>query len=148
MYNIQLKIDGYHIVIVGGGKIAYRKYLSLNNEDITINVVSPTFIEAFEQVQDNRLTLIRRTYKEGDIEGANIVFISTNNPKVNDQIRQHATCHQLINHTGDKDQSDFYNVKTFQYQSCEISISSSGKDVKQTKAVSNKLWAMLKEESK
>lgn len=148
MYNIQLKIDGYHIVIIGGGKIAYRKYLSLNNEDITINVVSPTFIEAFEQVQDNRLTLIRRTYKEGDIEGANIVFIATNNPKVNDQIRQHATCDQLINHTGDKDQSDFYNVKTFQYQSCEISISSSGKDVKQTKAVSNKLWAMLKEESK
>lgn len=148
MYNIQLKIDGYHIVIIGGGKIAYRKYLSLHNEDVTINVISPTFIEAFEQVQDNRLTLIKRTYTEGDIEGANIVFITTNNRNVNDQIRQHTTCHQLVNHTGDKKQSDFYNVKTFQYQSCEISISSSGKDVKQTKTVSNKLWAMLKEESK
>lgn len=147
MYNIQLKIDGYHIVIIGGGKIAYRKYLSLNNEDVTINVISPTFIEAFEQAQDNRLNLIKRTYTEGDIEGANIVFIATNNREVNDQIRQNTTCHQLVNHTGDKNQSDFYNVKTFQYQSCEISISSSGKDVKQTKTVSNKLWAMLKEES-
>lgn len=147
MYNIQLKIDGYHIVIIGGGKIAYRKYLSLNNEDVTINVISPTFIEAFEQAQDNRLNLIKRTYTEGDIEGANIVFIATNNREVNDQIRQNTTCHQLVNHTGDKNQSDFYNVKTFQYQSCEISISSSGKDVKQTKTVNNKLWAMLKEES-
>lgn len=147
MYNIQLKIDGYHIVIIGGGKIAYRKYLSLNNEDVTINVISSTFIEAFEQAQDNRLNLIKRTYTEGDIEGANIVFIATNNREVNDQIRQNTTCHQLVNHTGDKNQSDFYNVKTFQYQSCEISISSSGKDVKQTKTVSNKLWAMLKEES-
>lgn len=146
MYNIQLNIDGCHVVIIGGGKIAYRKYMSLKNENVTIEVISPQFDKAFKVECDKRLKLIKKCYEYGDIEGADIVFIATNIREVNDLVRQHTSSSQLVNHTGDKSQSDFYNMKTFKYKECDISISSAGKDIGQTKAIYRKLQTFLEEE--
>ncbi|WP_457826256.1 NAD(P)-dependent oxidoreductase, partial [Staphylococcus aureus] len=51
MYPVQLNLKDRHVVIIGGGKIAWRKFSKLVTEPCTIDVVSPEFHEAFETVQ-------------------------------------------------------------------------------------------------
>ena len=44
MYPIQLNLADKQVVIIGGGKIAYRKYQQLVNEDIiSLTIISKTF---------------------------------------------------------------------------------------------------------
>ena len=47
-YPINLKIDDMKIVIIGGGKVAYRKCMNFLAFNKKVKVISQDFIEEFE----------------------------------------------------------------------------------------------------
>ncbi|EKU46796.1 precorrin-2 dehydrogenase/sirohydrochlorin ferrochelatase family protein [Staphylococcus massiliensis] len=143
MYPIQLQIQGKHIVVVGGGRIGFRKVSKLVREAVTIDVVSPSFDVAFQRLKAPNVSLIEKPYEKSDIEAADIVYIATNDHELNDQIRRDCTAQQLVNHTGDRTQSDFYDMKTIEYDGITINIGSNGSDYERVKALSQAIETYL-----
>ena len=144
MYPIQLNLAHKHVVIVGGGKIAWRKFSKLVMEPCTIDVVSPKFHEAFNTVQPSeRIRFVQEKYDKTKIDRADLIVIATNNPHTNNQVAQDALPTQWINHTGDQTQSDFFNMLTFEHDELTVSVSSKGQNIERTKRYAAKIKAFL-----
>lgn len=144
MYPIQLNLAHKHVVIIGGGKIAWRKFSNLVMEPCTIDVVSPEFHTAFETVlPSKRIRLIYDTYQKTYIQNADLIIIATNHPQTNNQVAQDALPTQWVNHTGDQTQSDFFNMRTIEHNGLTVSISSNGRNIARTKRYAAKIEAFL-----
>ena len=89
MYPVQLNLANKHLVIIGGGKVAYRKFQQLKTESIaSLTIVSQTFLPEFFQDKHANLKLITKCYDRNDIEKADIIIIATNDAQVNNQIKK------------------------------------------------------------
>ena len=62
-YPINLKIDDMKIVIIGGGKVAYRKCMNFLAFNKKVKVISQEFIEEFEEIK-NKIEMIKDSYDE------------------------------------------------------------------------------------
>ena len=86
-YPIYLDIEDRDVVIIGGGSVCARKAETMMKYGARVTIVSPEFTEEIEQwAAEGKLTLRRKQYEEGDIDGANIVIASTDNQLVNEKI--------------------------------------------------------------
>lgn len=140
MYPVQLNLKDKHVVIIGGGKIAYRKYKKLMNEPCTITVVSKEFFYDFTSPNTH---IIHSNYNKKYIQDADIIFATTDCEYINNKIVEDSKHSQLVNHTGDRKQSDFYNMKSFNIEDIDIHISSNGKNIEKVKEISNKIKEFL-----
>lgn len=144
MYPVQLNLANKHLVIIGGGKVAYRKFQQLKTESIaSLTIVSQTFLPEFFQAKHANLKLIKKCYDRSDIEKADIIIIATNDAHVNNQIKKDSRPTQLVNHTGDKTQSDFYNMPEIQYKNINILFRSNGNDYNKVKKISHAVEKFL-----
>ena len=116
-YPINLKIDDMKIVIIGGGKVAYRKcmnFLAFNKKE---------FEEIKEQVE-----IVKGAYNEKYIKDAFVVVAATNNKEVNREIgiycRQY---NKLVNVVDDKDLSNFTVPSFVKRGDLLLSVSTGGK---------------------
>jgi precorrin-2 dehydrogenase/sirohydrochlorin ferrochelatase len=72
-----LKLDGRRILIVGGGYIAGEKIEKLLDFTRDLTVIAPEVSdETLAMIDANGLTLHRRRYEEGDIEGYSVVIVA------------------------------------------------------------------------
>ena len=85
LYPINLNIDNMKIVIVGGGKVSYRKCMNFLAFNKKVIVVSKEFIEEFENIE-KEIEMIRDFYDEKYIKDAFIVVAATNNKEINYEI--------------------------------------------------------------
>ncbi|BAS45284.1 siroheme synthase [Staphylococcus schleiferi] len=144
MYPIQLNISNKTVVIIGGGKIAWRKFKKVMHEAKTVKVVSPEFNPAFyTRTWAPHITLDKKAYDSKDIADANLIIIATNDVKVNQQVHDDARPEQWVNHTGDRRQSDFYNSFDFVHNEMTISVSSEGQSIQRSQAYGAKIKAYL-----
>ena len=106
-YPINLRIDDMKIVIIGGGKVAYRKCINFLAFNKRVLVVSKEFIEEFEGIK-NQIEMIKDSYDEKYIKDAFVVVAATNNKEVNHKIgiycRQY---NKLVNVVDDGELSNF-----------------------------------------
>ncbi|MCS4486134.1 precorrin-2 dehydrogenase/sirohydrochlorin ferrochelatase family protein [Staphylococcus americanisciuri] len=144
MYPIQLNLCNKHVVIVGGGKIAWRKFQALIHEGCTIDVVSLEFHEGFSTTAwPATVRLLQKAYEAADIEAATLVIVATDDAAVNDRVARDARETQWVNHTGDREQSDFFNMLTINCDDMMISVGSSGQSIHKTQAYAKKIKAYL-----
>lgn len=86
-YPIFLDIEDRTVVIIGGGNVCARKAETMMNYGARVTVVSPELTDEIEAwARDGKLQIRRKTYDEGDLDGANIVIASTDDQAVNEQI--------------------------------------------------------------
>jgi precorrin-2 dehydrogenase/sirohydrochlorin ferrochelatase len=91
VYPISLNISGKLCVVVGGGKVAERKVLSLLRAHAVVRVISPQLTAVLaEQVAINAVQWQDRGYQSGDIENALLAFAATNNRQVQAAVVQDA----------------------------------------------------------
>ena len=83
-YPVYLDISGKRCVIVGGGKVAYRKACSLQDAGADVIVVSPDVCS--DMARRNGITVIKKNYEEGFIDDAFLVIAATDNQGVNRKI--------------------------------------------------------------
>lgn len=84
-YPINLKIEDMNIIIIGGGKVAYRKCINFLAFNKKVRVISKDFIEEFEDLKDC-IDTIKDNYDEKYIKDAFVVVAATNNEDVNREI--------------------------------------------------------------
>jgi precorrin-2 dehydrogenase / sirohydrochlorin ferrochelatase len=78
---ININIADMPSLVIGGGKIAYRKLLTLWKFGSTPDIISPELIPAMQAFVDkHNLKLTKRKYLGGDVQGYKIVFAATGDP--------------------------------------------------------------------
>lgn len=86
-YPAFLDIAGRKVGVIGGGKIAERKVISLLECDAQVNVISPVETPRLAKLAAaGRITLERRSYIRGDVEGCFLVIGATDCEEVNRQV--------------------------------------------------------------
>ena len=126
-YPINLKIDDMKIVIIGGGKVAYRKCMNFLAFNKKVKVISQEFIEKFEEIK-NKIEMIKDSYDEKYIKDDFVVVAATNNKEVNHQIGTY--CRQygkLVNVVDDKELSNFTVPSFVKRGDLLLSVSTGGK---------------------
>ena len=126
-YPINLKIDDMKIVIIGGGKVAYRKCMNFLAFNKKVLVVSKEFVKEFEEIKE-QVEIVKGAYNEKYIKDAFVVVAATNNKEVNHQIGTY--CRQynkLVNVVDDKDLSNFTVPSFVKRGDLLLSVSTGGK---------------------
>lgn len=126
-YPINLKINDMKVVIIGGGKVAYRKCMNFLTFSKRVTVVSKEFIEEFENIR-NKIDITKDNYDEKYIKDAFVVVAATNNKNINHEIGIYCRNHgKLVNVVDDGDLSNFTVPSFVKRGDLLLSVSTGGK---------------------
>jgi len=82
---------GKKVLVVGGGKIATRRILTLTNFEFEITVVAPNITNEIQQLADDGLvTHIQREFRNEDLDGKFLVVAATDKREINKYIGEKA----------------------------------------------------------
>ncbi len=92
-YPLFVNLRGKKVVVVGGGKVAERKILSLLKARADVTVISPKITKKIENERcKGNLKLINRQYRNGDLDNAFLVIAATDCPVTNEKASKDAPC--------------------------------------------------------
>lgn len=101
---VMLKIAGRRCVILGGGRVALRRATALLDAKALVTVIAP---DIGTELASLPVALERRPYREGDIAGAVLVVIATDNAPVNRAAAEEARrAGVLVNRADDPEAGD------------------------------------------
>ena len=91
MYSISLLVKGRACLVVGGGAVASRKVEGLLKEGADVTVIAPEIEPWIETLaSENKITLHRRPYRNGEAATYRLVLAATNDREVNRRVFEDA----------------------------------------------------------
>jgi precorrin-2 dehydrogenase/sirohydrochlorin ferrochelatase len=95
-YPAFLNLKDKKTVVIGGGKVAERKILSLLKAGSDVKVISPYLTKRLEKEKlRGRIEHIPRQYRKGDLKSVSLVIAATDSGVINERISKDAPC--LVN---------------------------------------------------
>ena len=126
-YPIFLNVKGKRALVVGGGKVAFRKARSLAEEGAAITVVSPMLIpEFYELAEKGLITWLQKPFSPADLSDAFLIFAATDSRETNEAVKRAASACQIVNIADDPDGSDFHVPASLKRGRLQVAISSGG----------------------
>lgn len=128
-YPIFLDIKDKPCVVIGGGKVAERKVLSLLDAGAEVRVISPDITPVLKKLAGKkRIKLVQRAYRCGDLKGSFLAYSATNVHAVNRMVFKEAQkTGVLINVVDVPDLCNFIVPSVVERGDLLIAISTSGK---------------------
>lgn len=128
LYPVNLNIVDKLCLVVGGGMVALRKTKSLLVCGAKIRVISPEVHAELRALAHNRkIEWFARSFAEGDVQGAFLVFAATDNPEVQLLITKEAAKYSvLLNSIDDPRQSHFHVPAHFRRGKMLVTVSTGG----------------------
>jgi siroheme synthase-like protein len=126
---VVLKLAGRRVVVVGGGTVAARRLDELARAGAHVTLVDREPGEEVRRRLDAGVpgTLHRRDYREGDAEGATVVFAATGSRSLDERVARDARAHGALVHVADDPElCDLYLTAVHRRGPVVVSISSSG----------------------
>lgn len=124
-YPVFLNLYGRKAVVVGGGKVAERKVLTLIRAGAVVRVISPDITTTLDKLKKRKLlTHIKRNYKTGDLKDAFIVIAGTSSNEINKRIAQDAK--HLVNVIDKPSEGNFIAPSIVKRGPLTIAISTEG----------------------
>lgn len=144
-YPILINLQRFDCLVVGGGKVACRKVLSLLKFNADITVVAPKISKPIlELAKQNRIRVIKKSYSSEYIEGIGVVFCATDNPATNKAVRRDCTKKGILLNVADEPElCDFIMPANVIRDDLTISVSSQGKAPFFTKEMKNKIEQLI-----
>ncbi|HEY2172476.1 MAG TPA: uroporphyrinogen-III C-methyltransferase [Mycobacteriales bacterium] len=90
-YPVVLDLTGRRVVVVGAGPVAERRVAGLRDAGADVHVVAPVVTGHF----DADVTVHRRSYVDGDLDGAWMAHACTDDPAVNAEVAAAAEQRQI-----------------------------------------------------
>ncbi len=151
LFPIFIKLDGLHLLIVGGHKVGYEKLSSLlaQNEHAKITLVATDICEEIVELHKKHpsVTLIQRDYHESDLAGKDIVIGAANNRDLHIEIRAKAKQLKIwVNIADDPELCDFYLSSIVTKGDLKIGISTNGKSPTLAKRIKELLQDAIPED--
>jgi siroheme synthase-like protein len=127
-YPAFINIQGKKCVVVGGGQVALRKVTTLLASGAEITVISPKPHAQISKLSKKKaVQLVRRRYKEGDLEGATLSIAATHVKKINRKVAEEAKEKGiLVNVVDDSEPSDFITPSFFRRGDLLVAVLTSG----------------------
>ena len=140
-YPIFLNLKGRRCIVVGGGPVAERKVGMLLEHQASVTVISPTLSRRLQHLaSQGAIQTITRSYQTGDLKGAFLVIVATDDPSINAAVAgQGRKQRALVNVVDDPRASDFIVPSMVRRGDITIAISTAGK----SPALARKLRSLL-----
>lgn len=108
-YPIFVELAGRACLVVGGGNVALGKVHGLLNAGGAVTVISPALHPELEAlVTAGAARHIGRAYRQGDVNGFDLVMVATDDGAVNDEVARHARARRVwVNASDDIPNCDF-----------------------------------------
>ena len=124
-YPAFLNLKKKKTVVVGGGKVAERKILSLIGTGAEITVISPEITKRIEKEKTKgRIRHISRQYRKGDLKDTFLVIAATDSRSVNEKVSRDSPC--LVNVVDTPELCNFIVPSVINRGPLTIAISTSG----------------------
>lgn len=125
---LMLNCTGRRCVVVGGGQIAERKVTALLAASAETVVISPSLTSYLASCfEKGQVHWKKRTYQEGDLKGAFIVYAATDDNQVNQAVVLEAESLGLpVNDTSDGARGSFITPASIRRGGLIVAVSSSG----------------------
>ena len=140
-FPLLLNLKNYPCLVVGGGKVAFRKVISLRDFQAKVTVISPKFCEPLLELNKKRkVKIIQKVYSKEYLKNFKIVFCATDNPKINTLVRKDCTEKNILLNVADiPELCDFILPAIVKRGDLTISVSSQGIAPFYVKEIKNKL---------
>jgi len=127
------------VLVVGGGKVAERKVLSLYQAGAFVSVVSPHLTDELKSlVDEDRIRWIPRNVQKRDINGVRIIIAATNDSHVNQSVSRWAKEKCIWINVVDKPiLSDFISPAVFHSEEAIIAVYTDGRNPVLSRDVKN-----------
>lgn len=125
-----IDLKGKKIIIIGGGKVAYRKVTKLLPFEAEITIIAPDVCSEIQELLNDNSNLIlkNRHFETEDIKNAFLVISATNNSSTNQQVAQICKNQNIpINSVDDIENCTFLFPALIKKESLVIGCSTSGK---------------------
>lgn len=128
-YPLNLLLNKRGVAVIGGGKIAERKVLSLLGTGAKIIVIAPKATQKIKLLATKkRIVLKLRDFVNNDLQGKLLVFAATDSDEVNKQVARLAQKKGiLVNCVDNPQECDFFVPSFFRRGSFLLAISTGGK---------------------
>ncbi len=128
-YPIMLDINKKPTTVIGGGKVAERKVISLLEHGAKVTVISPQCTKTIENLWvENRIQLMKRNYQTGDLVGSFLVYVATDDVNVSEGCHREAKENNIMINVVDVPYlCDFIVPAIHRQGSLTIAVSTDGK---------------------
>ena len=125
---ISINITDKDILLIGGGKVAAEKLISLQKYSTRITIVSETIDP---QIKSIPCKVILKSYEISDLSGFFLVYACTNNHIINKQIKKDCEALGILSCIADtRDLCDFISPAIYKKDYLSVAVSSNGQDVR------------------
>ena len=125
-------ISQKNVLFIGGGSVAARRVKAILDFAGSVTVIAPDVDPEIKQLaHEERITLHRRRFSDTDLDGADIVLVSTGHSGTD--IRIAGMCrrnHILVNVASDETLCDFYFPGIARRDPLVVGVTASGEDHK------------------
>ena len=110
-YPVNLNIHNRFCLIVGGGEVAARKIEQVLACDARVRVISPEACPRIRELAaEGGIEWRQRGYRSGDLQGAFLVFATTDNIDVQHQVISEAREHDILLNSADHPEACTFQV--------------------------------------
>ncbi len=129
MYPVFLNIHGQPCVVIGGGKVAERKVLSLLEAGAQVRLISPQLTKKLHELAAaGGIDWLARRFQSGDLTDALLVFAATDSAAVNEAVAQEAKAAGILVNVADAPELCGFQVPAVMRQGdLSIAVSTNGK---------------------
>jgi precorrin-2 dehydrogenase / sirohydrochlorin ferrochelatase len=144
-YPIFLDLKGKQCVVIGGGKVAERKVLSLLRAGARVTVISPELTEGLNSGRSKKAFLhVAREFRRSDLKEAFLVIAATSNDLINIKISEEALL--LVSIASEPEKGNFISPAFLQKGSLAIAVSTGGASPAMASAIKKELDALYSKE--
>lgn len=122
-----INIKNKNIVIIGGGKVAERKIITLLSYQPNIKVISPSLSKGLKTlVNEKKIMWINKKFEKNDIKEAFLIIAATNNKLINREVISYSQHNQLVMNVSEANLGNVMMPATFTKGNLHISVSTNG----------------------
>lgn len=149
-YPIMLDIRNKKCKVIGGGRVAERKVVSLIAHGAAVEVISPLVSDKLQEYYDQgKIDLKQRQYIYGDLEDSYLVYAATDDENVNQTCLKECREKEIfLNVVDSPEMCDFIVPANINRGHLNINISTNGKSPMLSKRIKQELEKLFPEEYK
>lgn len=132
LFPVFLKLENFRVLLVGAGNVGLEKLAAIlkNSPATAVTVVGERVLPELLELaaRHPRVQVHQQSYSPTDLVGQELVFVATDNPALNLEIKRQAAELGLLTNVADTpDACDFYLGSIVQKGDLKIAISTNGK---------------------
>lgn len=128
-YPLLVDLKKIKCLVIGGGAVAHRKVLSLQESEADVTLISPQIIDPLKILADmGKIKFLKRTYQKGDLKGFRLVYVAIDDKEASQEIGEEASAEGvLLNIADNPGQGNFIVPSKIQRGDLYLCFSTNGK---------------------